>query len=161
MGLKDKNWLFLAVTLILISFVSADYPFPDGATSPYDGTVNYPTDSFGIQAGCPIDNIIFKLSGSNNAHAALFSETSTSYNKNSCLTFDSGREYNLFKQTGLEDKDNVVLRLSGNSNAHAEKIGLDTGGYINVTFGEQICRYVDPDGNVQTDECNGLHEAFL
>ena len=161
MGLKDKNWLFLAVTLILISFVSADYPFPDGATSPYDGTVNYPTDSFGIQAGCPNDNIIFKLSGSNNAHAALFSETSTSYNKNSCLTFDSGREYNLFKQTGLEDKDNVVLRLSGNSNAHAEKIGLDTGGYINVTFGEQICRYVDPDGNVQTDECNGLDEACV
>ncbi|MEK6951898.1 MAG: hypothetical protein AABX29_02680, partial [Nanoarchaeota archaeon] len=156
MGLKDKKWLFLVVTLILISFVSADYPFPDGATSPYDGTVNYPADSFGIQAGCPNENIIFKLSGSNNAHAALFSETSASYNKNSCLIFDSSREYKQFKQTGLEDKDNVVLRLSGNSNAHAERKGLITNGYVNVTFGEQICDILGAG-----EECIGLDKVCV
>lgn len=164
MDLKIKVTLFLITFLILINFVSAfDYPCPDGTTTDrcYDGTVSYPADSFGTtrtgNLACPVDNIIFKLSGNNNAHAALFSETSSVYSVNSCLSSDFGREYKMFKQSDLEDKDNVVLRLSGNGNAHAEKNTIATNGYINVTFGEQICGNTNP----TTNECDGLDEVCV
>ncbi len=147
MNLKIKNVLFLISVLLLVGFVNAlSYPYPDGASVSYDGTVNYPVDNFGVQsATCSVDNIVFKLSSVDNAHAALFSDISGLYNVNSCFPYDSGREFKTFIDPNgvLPEEDNVILRLSGNSNAHAEKKELVTSGYENVIFGELICRYAE------------------
>lgn len=152
--------LFLVIIILLTSFASAvQYPIPDGTTG-YDGTVTYPTTGFGTQTCLP-ENIIFKLSDPNNAHAAIFSEISDVYDTISCYPYDSGRELKTFRKSGLEDASNAVLRLSGDTNAHAEKKDLITNNYLNVAFGELVCRYVDSDNIAGTNECDDLDEVCV
>ncbi|MEK6934573.1 MAG: hypothetical protein AABW46_01715, partial [Nanoarchaeota archaeon] len=155
MSLKTKKILILIFILILATFVNAaSYP------SPKDGTVTYPEDTFGsfpgftIQANqCPAENIIFKLSSPNNAHAASFNQDGQ-YSINSCYPYFSTRTPLDFNNDGTFD--NLILRLSSNSNAHAEKNTKSTSGYSDVYFGELKCRYIP-----NTEECGLLDETCV
>ncbi len=78
-------------------------------------------------ASCPDANTTMKLSGTTNAHGALYNYVGTGYGYSLCCSF-----------TGNHATSNRVLSLSSSPNGHAQ-VAYSANYPINITFGDLGC----------------------
>tara|TARA_Y100000310_G_scaffold344346_2_gene456605 strand:+ start:7386 stop:9152 length:1767 start_codon:yes stop_codon:yes gene_type:complete len=89
-------------------------------------------------AKCPADKVILKLSGMNNAHAALFNFNHEKYTHVLCAEDPISST----ERTCSPNDANMIVRLSGKDNAHVQT-KLETGYTVPVCYGRLSCTYAE------------------
>ncbi|MFH1587235.1 MAG: hypothetical protein ABID38_05235 [Candidatus Diapherotrites archaeon] len=101
-------------------------------------------------SGCPIDEKIFRINSTTNAHGAEYDQNPVTYPEEICVPdsllpanggiFDSSLGHDCLAGAGN------VVKLFGTSpitNAHGEQLENSTAGYSDVCLGNLVCRTID------------------
>ena len=136
------------VLLILLAGYLASNPTPLESSSLVTGlSVKKITD-------CEADRIVLKLSGQNNAHAAVYNFNHAAYTHAVCAE----KPLDSKDRICVPDGKNTIVKLSAENNAHAQQ--KDKLGYsINVCYGQLQCSYTTACKPASRTQCLGSLSA--